>query len=59
MELLVGLIAFTVGLGAIVFPRQFADAVGGTIDRELGHRAVVAIRALGIVAAIGGFTLLL
>ena len=56
---LIGLLVFTFGLGAVVFPRPIADAVGEATGRPVGHRAVVAIRGIGFAAAIGGFALLL
>ena len=59
MELLIGLVLFTLGLGAFVFPRQVARALGDALDHELGHRTRVAIRAAGVLAAAVGFWLLL
>lgn len=59
MELLVGLVVFTLGLGAFVFPRQVASALGDVFERDVGHRSAVAVRAFGIVAAVVGFWLLL
>ena len=59
MELLAGLVLFTLGLGAFVFPRQVTRVLGDALDRELGHRAIVGIRASGVLAAAVGFWLLL
>lgn len=59
VDLLLGLVAFTIGIGFVVFPWQVADAAANATGRETGRRTAVAIRAIGFGLAVFGFVLLL
>lgn len=57
MSLLVGLLAFSIGLGLFVFPRGVAAGVGERVGREAGHWETVAVRAVGGLGMAVGFVL--
>lgn len=58
-NVLLGLVAFTIGLAAIVFPRPIVDRVGKAMDRNTSYRWVVLLRAIGFGLAVFGFVILL
>lgn len=58
-NVLLGLIAFTIGLAAIVFPRPIVERVENVVDRNTGQRWVVLLRAVGFGLAVFGFVFLL
>lgn len=59
MEVLAGLVVFTVGLGLFVFPRGVAAAGSDRLGRDAGHWAEVAVRAVSVLGMVGGSALLL
>lgn len=59
MNVLVGLLTFTVGLGLFVFPRGVASVVAGLLGGEADHWTTVAVRGVGILAMAFGFVTLL
>lgn len=58
-NVLFGLVAFTIGLAAIVFPRPIVERVGNVVDRNTGQRWIVLLRAVGFGLAVFGFVFLL
>ena len=55
---LVGLVVFTVGLAAVIFPSLVADSLPGVVGREGGRAGEVGIRAVGFLLGIVGFLLI-
>ena len=58
MNVLVGLLAFTVGLGLFVFPRGVTAGVSDLVEGDAGHWKTVVVRAIGILGMVVGFALL-
>ena len=58
MNVLAGLLAFSLGLLLFVFPRGVTSEVAGFVGREAGHWETVAVRAVGILAMAFGFVAL-
>lgn len=58
MNLLAGLLAFSVGVALFVLPHGVAAEVGARIGREAGHWETVAVRAAGALGMAVGFALL-
>jgi hypothetical protein len=58
-DLLVGLVAFSLGLGLFVFPRPVARAAAGALGRPAGHRGTAAVRGTRGLGMALGFALLL
>ena len=58
MEVLVGLLAFSVGLGLFVFPRGVAARVADSLERDAGHWETVVVRGVGVLGMALGFALL-
>ena len=55
---LVGLVVFTVGLAAVIFPAIVADALNGVVGRDGGRAGEVGVRAVGFLLGIVGFLLI-
>ncbi|MES3517526.1 MAG: hypothetical protein PPP58_07680 [Natronomonas sp.] len=58
MEVLVGLVGFTLGLVAFVFPRAIAEAIGTTAGKPSTEVWTQLVRGIGAAIAIGSFVLL-
>ena len=55
---LVGLVVFTVGLAAVIFPSIVVDSLPTVVGGEGGHAVEVGIRAIGFLLGVVGFLLI-